>query len=386
VFVVKIVSSSIHALKIPFVEAFSHSAASRQSSDSIVVKVTTDSGVEGFGEGLPRPYVTGETVATCVARVRNVLLPAVRGVKLEVSAHDQILPFINSLLPGNGAGERIAWHSARCAVELAIADCLLRAAGKSFASILPPVVSTVRYSGIIAAGNPADTERKAARMKAAGLRDLKIKVSGQADIDRVRIVREVAGPEVSLRLDANGAFDFESARSFLKAVAAYEVDCVEQPLPRGDPAELAALRTSSPVPLMADESVVTLNDAVALAANRSCDMFNIRISKCGGIFNSLAMAQFAARSGIAIQLGCQVGETAILSSAGRHLAAHLPGLRFVEGSYGAHLLSEDVAIEDISFGPGGVAGLLSGPGTGIAVREETLAKHSTQIFHDGTAT
>jgi muconate cycloisomerase len=92
------------------------------------------------------------------------------------------------------------------------------------------------------------------------------------------------------------------------------------------------------------------------------------------------MAELAATAGIGIQLGCQVGETAILSAAGRHVAAHLNGLRFVEGSYGTHILAEDIAEEDVVFGHGGIAPVLTGHGLGISVREDRLVKYAADII------
>ena len=75
-------------------------------------------------------------------------------------------------------------------------------------------------------------------------------------------------------------------------------------------------------------------------ARGECDLFNLRLSKCGGFIPTLRLAQFAKAHGLACQLGCQVGETAVLSAAGRHFAASVGGLRFLEGSYDRHLVRE----------------------------------------------
>src|SRR5207302_4073306 len=124
--------------------------------------------------------------------------------------------------------------------------------------------------------------------------------------------------------------------------------------------------------IMADESLVTLADARALVAARACQYFNLRLSKCGGIVRTLEMARLADNAGLRLQLGCHVGETAILSAAGRHVAAYLDQVDFVEGSYGKLLLAEDISQESIVFGHGGKGPLLRGPGLGIRAREEVL--------------
>ena len=117
-----------------------------------------------------------------------------------------------------------------------------------------------------------------------------------------------------------------------------------------------------------------------LIEERSVDYFNLRISKCGGLFNTLAIAQLAQSAKIGLQVGCQVGETAILSAAGRHFAAHLKYVRFIEGSYGTHLLTEDISKEDITFGVGGKASILKGVGLGIKVQEHLLERFAKKII------
>jgi muconate cycloisomerase len=129
---------------------------------------------------------------------------------------------------------------------------------------------------------------------------------------------------------------------------------------------------------MADESLVTLEQARQLIEQGACDYFNIRLSKCGGVTGSLAIAKLAQDAGVKIQVGAQVGETAILSAAGRTFAAHLPALTFAEGSFGTWLLTEDVALEDISFGYAGSAPLLRTRGLSVTVKDDTLERFAVE--------
>ena len=155
---------------------------------------------------------------------------------------------------------------------------------------------------------------------------------------------------------------------------------MEQPIPRGPVEDLARLKSLQPVPIMADESLVTIADAKALAAARAVDLFNIRVSKCGGLFRSMEIARIAERAGIRVQVGAQVGETAILSAAGRHLAAAVPNLAFAEGSFGTLLLSDDLARDAVRFGYRGEARLLSGPGFGARIVMEHVRKWSARTI------
>ncbi len=372
----KIVSACIYALNIPFVESFTHSLSERNHSDSIIVKVTTDSGISGFGEGVPRSYVTGETRDTSVDHIKNKLLSRIVGTELEGIDRKHALAEINNLIPEPTVDGSVVWNASRCAVELAIIDCFFQSNNLSVSDALPPVSRAVTYSGVIGAGPMAKVQKMAQRCKAAGFKYIKMKVSGEKDAEHVAAVRGILGPSTSIRLDANTAFNHGTAVQFLKLVEPYDIECIEQPIPRGDPSELATLRSSSTIPVMADESIVTIQDAKELIAHNAVDYFNLRISKCGGIHNTLAIAGLAGSAGIGIQLGCQVGETAVLSAAGRHLATHLQEFRFVEGSYSTHLLVEDISEEDIVFGAGGNASVLTGPGLGITVREDLLDKYA----------
>jgi muconate cycloisomerase len=123
---------------------------------------------------------------------------------------------------------------------------------------------------------------------------------------------------------------------------------------------------------MLDESLCSMADAQQAVAEKTCDLFNLRLSKCGGFLPSLRLAQFARQHGLGYQLGCQVGETALLSAAGRHFACSVRDIRYVEGSYDRRLVRERLTCEDITFGYGGLAPALSGPGLGVAVDEAAL--------------
>ena len=374
----KIASACIYALNIPFLTSFSHRLSERNHSDSIIVKLTTDSGISGFGEGVPRPYVTGETRRASIGCIKNVLLPRIIGAQLDGIAIKHAFAEINRLLPEPAAEGAVVWNASRCAVELAIIDCFFRGNDLSVSNALPSRSQTVTYSGVISAGDISKVEKMAQRCKEAGFKYIKMKVSGEEDAMGVAAVRTILGPSACIRLDANTAFNQKTAAQFLKSVEQYDIECIEQPIPRGDPSELAELRASSPIPIMADESIVTIQDAQRLIDRNAVDYFNLRISKCGGLYKTIAIYDLARSAGIGIQLGCQVGETAILSAAGRHLAAYLQDLRYVEGSYSTHLLLQDISREDVVFGYGGRAAVLAGVGLGITVREELLDKYAEE--------
>lgn len=374
----KVADATLYALSIPFKGAFRHSLATREACDSIIVKVVLDNGAEGFGECVPRPYVTGETVASCMRHIQRKLLPAIRGQDFRPpdAALSCFLSDIDARLPCTGGEGVIAFNAAKAGVEIALLDALFKSAGRSLRDLLPPVKESVTYSAVIAAVPDVQAGAIAEECARQGINQVKIKVGSGDDRARVAAVRAALGKTAALRVDANGAFDVPGALRLISVIAPFNIVSVEQPIPRGDLDAMARVKSASPIPLMADESVVTEQDATDLISKRACDLFNLRLSKNGGCARTLRLAQMARTAGIGIQLGCQVGETAILSAVGRHLAAHIGETSAVEGSYGSLLLIEDLSMEPVRFGRGGTAPLLGGPGIGIRVREDVLEKYA----------
>lgn len=382
----KIEKAIAYELNIPFAESFAHSAKDRAASDSVVLKVISDDGVVGYGEGVARPYVTGETVESLIEQASRRFWPAVKNavffpIKADSSALD-ILNQIDGRLPDHD-GQIIAWNGTRCAFEMAILDCMLKSGRRSLSQFLPPKRDSVIYSGVVPTGSDQKILRIANYYRAMGLKQIKVKVGDEKDIDRVKRVRDILGPDVSLRVDANGAYDFNQAVEKLGALAKLGVVCAEQPLPRNLSSQLPKLKKRSPIPIMVDESLVTLDDARRLIEENACDYFNLRVAKCGGLFNTLQLADLAVKSGVRLQVGAQVGETALLSAVGRCVAAHLDRVEYVEGSFGTMLLTEDIAAGKVAFGPGGLAPVLRGEGLGVHVLDDCLRKYARQIVECG---
>lgn len=376
----KIVKAKIIVLKIPFKFSFGHFLKKRTYSDSIIVEITADNGVKGYGEGVARPYVTGESVETSVKHIEEVLLPAIMHREIDdlkkSESPKNALSHISDIIPAINSSGVIAWNASIGAVELALIDCLLKEQEKSLHYILPPKSPIVTYSAVFSSENLKSTIELAKLTRQSGIKQIKIKVGKDSDVECIAAVRDIMGESVSIRLDANCAFNVQEAIQFSKSIEKYNIDCMEQPVKRGDAADLAAVKADSSIPIMADESLVTYDDAKNLIEHNACDYFNLRISKCGGLYRTLAIAELAEREGIKLQLGCLVGETAVLSAAGRHLAAYLSDIKFIEGSYSTLLLEEDISKETIVFGNRGEAPVFTGHGLGVNIREDILTKYS----------
>ena len=370
-------SMTIYQLRIPFHQAFRHALQSREESDAVIVKITGSDGRTGFGESLPRSYVTGETTQSMVTHIRDHLAPKIFGDPFAPGW--ETFEYLQAVLSQWTRSDKeesnvIAWNAAFCAVELALLDWSLRADYCALADLLPPRRFEIVYSGVISADAPADAAALAERMARFGLRQIKVKVGTADDFARLEAVRNAVGHKVELRGDANGAWSAQEAIENLQRLAKFKLQSIEQPVRAGDLNGMKQVRDESAIPVTADESLVTLQQARKLIESSACDYFNIRLSKCGGIAGSLAIAKLAQEAGIEIQVGAQVGETGILSAAGRTFAAQLPALSFTEGSFGTWLLAEDVTVENVAFGFGGRAPLLRTRGLSVTVKENVLER------------
>jgi muconate cycloisomerase len=288
-------------------------------------------------------------------------------------------------LPETEADPRgMAGNAARCALELAILD----AYGHRFAETLGQAVravevaglqrtetpARVRYSGAIMADSARRERVSAWKMRLYGFAQVKLKVgvAGQDDPARLARLRAILGRRIDLRLDANEAWRTPELVELVRPLLPFGPSVLEQPLPHAESDSLAELRPRLGVPVMLDESLCGYPDATRSIERGTADLLNVRLSKCGGIVPTLRIIGLAQRHGLGLQLGCHPGETAILSAAGRHVAANIRGIRYVEGSYDRHVLAGNLAVEDITFRYGGWAPPLAGPGLGVTVSREAL--------------
>ena len=181
------------------------------------------------------------------------------------------------------------------------------------------------YTGVIDATDPETAGEMAALYARVRFGALKVKVGVDDDLRRLEAVRKAAGDRTEFRVDANGAWTASEAILALERLKAFDISAVEQPVAAPDLEGMHRVRQETGVTVIADESLVTPDDAANLIRMEACDAFNIRVSKCGGLLASKHIAEMGLGSGIQVQVGAQVGETSLLAAAGRHLAAHLPG-------------------------------------------------------------
>jgi muconate cycloisomerase len=359
----------IWRLRLPFHFPFKHTLATHAASENLVVKVTTDSGSAGYGEGVPRAFVTGETLTGALSFLTETLGPMMLGASF--ASPEELMQEL-ARLPGNMGAE--PFPGAWCALEMALLD----AAGRAWSSSLSDFLGGIRqksvcYSAVVPMAELAQLPRFFQLVKAKGMRFLKLKVGEADDLKVLELARKELGRQIDIRVDANGAWSAEEAVASIKDMLPYRISAVEQPVAKEDFAGLASVSRALTIPVIADESLCSEADARKLIDLKACRMFNIRLSKCGGLNAAIRIRTMAEAAGIACQLGCHVGETSILAAAGRHFALCSDHLTYVEGSFAPYLLAKDPVAPSVVFGEGGVAPPLPGPGLGITVREDVLA-------------
>jgi L-Ala-D/L-Glu epimerase len=373
----RIVELEARHVRIPLKRKISHASHVRTETDNVVVRCVLSDGAVGYGEGVPRDYVTGETIDFALDLLKRSDLGKQLGSDCPDFPAAVHLAERLRLAPVPGDDRMIQGNAARCAVELAVLDAFGRALGEPLTKVtelaapdLYKFRDRVQYTAAITRGKGWKARVYSLIFRLARVRQVKLKVGipGYDDVRRTKYIRRWLGRRIDLRLDANEAWSPAEVAERIRELEPFGITSVEQPVRHEDVACLAEVRKQVKTPIMLDESLCGEVDAEQAARHGWCDLFNIRLSKCGGFVPSLRLAQLAKRHGLGYQLGCQVGETAILSAAGRHFATSVADLRAVEGSYDRHLVWERLSQEDITFRRRGAwAPALIGCGLGVTI-------------------
>ena len=377
------------AVQLPLRRELTHASHTRHASQNMIVRCRLGDGTIGWGEGVPREYVTGETTEGAFEQLKA--MPLSQQLSNDCQSWLDVIQLCDAFQPERQASDarNCGSNALRCAVELSVLDAFGRLFGEPVSAIASHVHETrnilashdwVRYSATIMSEGTRRERISALKMRTYGFAQCKVKVGvpGSDDPARLERIRWWIGREIDLRLDANEAWRADKAREHIEPLLKYRVTCIEQPVPHEEVDALCEIRKQIACPVMLDESLTSLVDGQRAVDTETCDMFNIRLSKCGGFLNSLRLAAFATRNKIGYQLGCHPGESGILSAAGRHWASSVSGVRYLEGSYDRHVLKRLPTNEDITFRYGGWAPALSGPGLGITVIPSVLDEITTR--------
>ena len=313
------------------------------------MRLDSRSNASGFGESAPRRYVTGEdtlSVWEIISRIFAPILFAYRCNCFEDAI--EILAKCEAACCEKGISNYL---SALGALDLALLD-LLNQAGRL--ETQTPYGPRMRETLTFSASVPflpikmiQEFFPLLSSLLDIGIIKILIDDNLANNMQRVELIRNLAGEDKELRLEANGKLTFNQIIHQLEHLQRFQIAAIEQPLPPAEVANLQKFRLMFDIAVIADESIIGIDSARQLIASQACDIFNIKVSKCGGILRAKAIADLAKVHGIDCHIGTHVGETEILGVAGRHLARSLTNLDSYGG--GSSVLFSRLLKKDKTF-------------------------------------
>ncbi len=279
----------------------------------VIVKIETDSGVSGIGETIPDIGFFGETLEEVKSAIDLYLGP--RLVGLDPFDREQILYQMD--FRGN--------HCARSAIDLAVHDLMGKILGVPVYKLIGGLCrDSVLVALEIGGGPAADMAKACADLVAQGVRAFKPKIGGNpdADVERLRAIREAVGKDVVIRADANQGYTPKEAIRLCRLAEKYDVglELLEQPVGYQDLTGMAQVRAAVDTLIEADESAFTLQDIMNIIRLQAADVINIKVEKIGGLYNAKKVAGIVEAAGMQCVIGTAFG-LGLTISAKLHLAA-----------------------------------------------------------------
>ena len=322
-----------------FLVQFESPQIQRGRADSVLIRIDFSDGTSGYGESAPRSYVTGENSDSVVQLITKTFAPIL--FSTPINGLDSAVTLLDDLEKACHYQGVAHYLSALGAIDIALLDALERTPQLGPESPFPvDRRQSLRFSASVPF-LPLDAIRKYFPLLKTFVDISVIKILVGKDYEanhaRVELLRNLAGADTELRLEFNGKLEFTDVVRNVERLMPYGISALEQPVPPGSEDQLVRLRRQFNLDLVADEALVSLADAEQLAENARYNIFNIKVSKCGGMLRSQKIADVADRHGISCQVGSHVGESEILAIAGRRLARRIAGFDCYGG--GSEVLS-----------------------------------------------
>lgn len=361
----KIDRITLYQLNIPYKRPLQVAIGLTTGASNIVLALHTDSGLVGWGEASPCPYIKGDTQASSYETAKQ-LAALIKGK--DPLAIEERMREIN--------GFTIGEPSIRAAFDMALYDLLGKAADLPLYQLLGGGRRPLRTDRTIGLKDTVEeTVAEAKSVLAQGFDAIKLKVGrpGLDDVAHVQALRDCAGPDIDIKIDSNQGWDYPTAVANIQAMTPCNLQYAEQPLPAWDYANHKRLRETVTLPLCADESVFDDKDAFKLVSAGAVDYLNIKLSKSGGIHTALKINAIAEAAGCKCMIGC-FGESRLSLSAAAHLAMAKPNITFLDLD-SAYSLQSDPVVGGMVYDEkeGGVIHLPDTPGLGAEMSAEVLA-------------
>ena len=320
----------------------------------IMVRIESDDGFSGYGEACPLPDFSGETYDVIKLMIDKYYSPSLIDKNpFEIEA---IHKKLDSKYPAN--------NTAKAAIDIALHDLIGKILNKPVYELLGGLCRDhIDLGAAIGIGDPEYVSKKAEKYVQQGMQAIKLKVGDEVnrDIEVVKLVRDTLDTSIKIRVDANAGYSLKNALKMLKKIERWDIDCAEQPIAPWDHEGLNLLRKSVSIPIMVDESLCTIADALTLIRRKAADQFGIKLIKHGGIFKAKKISELAESNGIDCVL-ISPWETQIGQAAGVHLALASPSFD------GPHDLGTKELRDDPTTGLQESKGIIKrpkGPGLGV---------------------
>jgi L-Ala-D/L-Glu epimerase len=359
---INITETTLYKLSIPLKEPFTTSLGVDTEAKNVLVKISTNAGITGFGECSPYMSINGESQDTCFI-VGQYFAQALKGKNaLDIEG---AVALMDTIIYAN--------NSIKSAFDMALYDIAAQAAGLPLYKFIggeKNKVITTDYT--VSVGEVEDMVKQAVKIKEQGFPAIKVKLGkdGKKDVERIKAIREAVGNDIPLRIDANQGWKVKEAIETLNALAEYDIQHCEEPIARWKYMKLAKVKKQSPIPIMADECCGDEHDAERLIALGACDYFNIKLGKSGGIFKALKMVRMAEEAGIHLQVGAML-ESRLAMTAFAHFALSSPIIEHYDFDT-AMMHSEDYVSGGIAYKANGVVEVPDAVGLGATIEDKWL--------------
>ncbi|PNH20461.1 dipeptide epimerase [Lachnospiraceae bacterium] len=296
----KITGIRLGTLSVPLRVPFKTALRTVERVEDVIVAVLTDTGAVGYGEAPPTGVITGDTTGAIVGAIRDHIGKSIIG--RDVDELEEVLQTIQRCIVKN--------TSAKAAVDMAVWDLYGQLYRIPVYKLMGGARKQIVTDITISVNDPEEMARDAVNALSRGYGCLKVKVGANPalDVARLTAIREVAGPEIKIRIDANQAWKPKEAVKLLNQMQekGLDLEFVEQPVAAHDLEGLRYVTERSYVSVLADESVFSPEDAVRIMERRAADFINIKLMKCGGLYNALKIASAAEIYGVECMIGCML--------------------------------------------------------------------------------
>lgn len=309
----KITKVRLGKISVPLRVPFKTALRTVNSVEDVVVEIHTDTGHIGYGEAPPTGAITGDTTGAILGALQDHIIKSIVG--RDVDDFEDLMQVVQSCIVKNS--------SAKAAVDMALWDLYGQLYNIPVYKMLGGARKSIITDITISVNDPEEMARDAINAIERGYDCLKVKVGANPTLDVARLaaVRQAVGSDVCIRIDANQAWSPKQAVRILNQMQdkGLDIEFVEQPVKAHDFEGLKYVTERSYVPVLADESVFSPEDALKIMQMGAADLVNIKLMKCGGLYNALKIASAAEVYGVECMVGCML-EAKISVNAAVHLA------------------------------------------------------------------